>query len=64
MFMTQKGKINKITRLNEQIENATKEIESADTINKIVHLYIKDCAIPFFMKEKLGAYNGVINMFA
>lgn len=63
-FQSRQGKINRITELNERIEYEDKEIDCADCLTKIVFLYLHDAAIPFFRLDKLGVYNGAINLYA
>ena len=63
-LMSKNSKIMKITELNEKIEHKEKEIDCAEVISKIVFLYLQDAAIPFFRQDKLGVYNGAINMYA
>ena len=63
-FSSKSSKINKITDLNDKIENEEKEIECAECLTKIVYLYLHEAAIPFFRLDKLGVYNGAINMYA
>ena len=63
-FQTKQGKINRITELNEKIEYEEKEIHCAEALTKILFLYLHDAAIPFFRLDKLGVYNGAINLYA
>ena len=63
-FQSKYSKINRITELNERIEFEDKEIDCADCLTKIVFLYLHDAAIPFFRLDKLGVYNGAINLYA
>lgn len=62
--MTKAAKVNKITLLNDRIENQSREIECADVLTQIIHLYLLDAAIPFFQRDKLGVYTGAINLYA
>jgi hypothetical protein len=41
-----------------------KEIDCAEVLTKIIFLYLKEAAIPFFRQDKLGVYNGAINLYA
>jgi hypothetical protein len=50
--------------LNSQIEVEEKEIDCAEVLTKIIFLYLKEAAIPFFRQDKLGVYNGAINLYA
>jgi len=63
-FQSKQAKINRITELNEKIEFEEKEIDSAECLTKILFLYLHDAAIPFFRLDKLGVYNGAINLYA
>ena len=63
-FQTKHAKINRITELNEKIEYEEKEIDCAECLTKILFLYLHDAAIPFFRLDKLGVYNGAINLYA
>ena len=63
-FMTKNQKVNRITLINERIEQAGREIEATEILNRITLLYLNDVAIPFFQKDKLGFYNGAMTMFA
>lgn len=47
-----------------RIEHEQKEIECAECLVKIMFLYLHDAAIPFFRLDKLGVYNGAINLYA
>ena len=40
--------ISVLTDLNEKIEIKEKEIDCAEVLTKIIFLYLKDAAIPFF----------------
>ena len=62
--MTKNGKINKITNLNNMIELEDREIECAEVLSKVLFLYLKEVAIPFFRQDKLGFYNCAINLYA
>ena len=62
--MTKTQKVNKITTLSDRIDMQTREIECADVLTQIIHLYLNEAAIPFFQKDKLGVYNGAINLYA
>jgi len=64
MFMTKNAKVNRITVLNDRIERLAKEIDCADVLTKIIFLYLQEAAIPFFRQDKLGVYNGAINLYA
>ena len=61
--MSQNAKVNRITVLNDRIEITEKEIDCADVLMKIIYLYQQDVAIPFFRLDKLGVYNGAINLY-
>lgn len=63
-FFTKSHKINKITDLNNQLESLTNELECAECLTKIQHMYLYGAAIPFFRLDKLGVYNGALNMYA
>ena len=63
-FQTKQAKINRITELNERVEQEEKEIDCAECLTKIIFLYLHDAAIPFFRLDKLGVYNGAINLYA
>lgn len=63
-FMTKGAKVNRITLLNERVEQQTKEIDCADVLTKVIFLYLQEAAIPFFQQDKLGVYNGAINLYA
>ena len=45
------------------MELTDREIDCADVLMKIIYLYQKDVAIPFFRMDKLGVYNGAINLY-
>ncbi len=64
IFYSKNSKINKITELNELIEIEEKEIDCAKIVQKIIILYLQEAAIPFFRQDKLGVYNGAINLYA
>lgn len=63
-FQSKSKQINRITELNEKIEVEEKEIDCAEVLTKIIFLYLKEAAIPFFRQDKLGVYNGAINLYA
>jgi hypothetical protein len=63
-FQTRQSKVNRITELNERLEMEEKEIDCAECLTKILFLYLHDAAIPFFRLDKLGVYNGAINLYA
>jgi len=46
------------------VEQQEKEIDCAEVLSKIIFLYLKEVAIPFFRQDKLGVYNGAINLYA
>ena len=46
------------------MEQQEKEIDCAEVLSKIIFLYLKEVAIPFFRQDKLGVYNGAINLYA
>ena len=62
--MSNSSKVNRITTLTERIDNADKEIGCANVMTKIVYLYLQEVAIPFFRHDKLGVYNGAVNLYA
>lgn len=64
IFKSNKSKINRITELADLIEREEREIDCAEVLNKIIFLYLQDAAIPFFRQDKLGVYNGAINLYA
>ena len=39
-------------------------MQFADKLTAITYLYLQEAAIPFFRKDKLGVYNGAINLYA
>lgn len=61
--MSQGSKVNRIQQLNDKIHQTEREISSAETLMKIIFLYQKEVAIPFFRMDKLGVYNGAINLY-
>lgn len=63
-FQSKQAKINRITDLAITIEHEEKEIDCAECLTKILFLYLHDAAIPFFRLDKLGVYNGAINLYA
>ena len=63
-FMSHSSKVNRITMLTERIEQSEKEIGCAQVMTHIVYLYLQEVAIPFFRQDKLGVYNGAINLYA
>jgi len=63
-FSSKQQKINKITDLNDRLEMGEKEIDCANVLTQIVFLYLQDAAIPFFRQDKLGVYNGAINLYS
>ena len=63
-FHFKSSKINRITTLNDKIEVEEKEIDCAEVLSKIIFLYLQEVAIPFFRQDKLGVYNGAINLYA
>lgn len=63
-FQSKSKQINRISELTEKIEVEEKEIDCAEVLTKIIYLYLKDAAIPFFRQDKLGVYNGAINLYA
>ena len=62
-FMSHSYKVNRITVLNDRIELTEREIDCAEVLMKIIYLYQQDVAIPFFRMDKLGVYNGAINLY-
>ena len=64
MFMTKRAKVNRITLLDERIKKLTKEIECTELLEKIVILQQIQVAIPFFQSDKLGVYNGALNLYS
>ena len=46
------------------MEQQEKELDCAEVVGKIIFLYLKEVAIPFFRQDKLGVYNGAINLYA
>ena len=63
-FQTKAKKIGRITDLSDKIENEEKEFDCAECLQKIIYLYLNEAAIPFFRLDKLGVYNGAINLYA
>ena len=63
-FQSKAAKINRITELNDKIDQEEKDIGYAECITKIIYLYLHEAAIPFFRLDKLGVYNGAINLYS
>lgn len=47
-FSSKSKQINRISTLTEQIEIEEKEIDCAEVLTKLIHLYLQEAAIPFF----------------
>lgn len=62
-FMSQGQKVNRISQLNDKIKQTEREINCAEALMKIIFLYQQELAIPFFRMDKLGVYNGAINLY-
>mmetsp|Transcript_9237 Transcript_9237/g.7012 ORF Transcript_9237/g.7012 Transcript_9237/m.7012 type:complete len:114 (+) Transcript_9237:1599-1940(+) len=64
MFLTNGGKVSKITELTKNIETAQKEIECFDIFIKVMVLQMNQATIPFFKRDKVRIYNEMINDYA
>mmetsp|Transcript_15043 Transcript_15043/g.14619 ORF Transcript_15043/g.14619 Transcript_15043/m.14619 type:complete len:114 (+) Transcript_15043:1676-2017(+) len=64
IFMTNGGKVSKITELTHNIQNADKEIECFDVFIKVMVLQLNQATIPFFKRDKVRIYNEMMNDYA
>ena len=63
-FMSQQGKVNKITELTEQVIRAESDIECLGLLHKIVVIQLNQAAIQFFKREKFTTYNHTVNLYS
>ena len=63
-FMTQQGKVNKITQLTEEVVKAENDIECLGLLHKIVVIQLNQAAIQFFKRDKFTTYNHTVNLYS
>ena len=59
-----KEKKTQIQNLKEQVLNLEYEVDCANELTKLIFLYLQDAVIPFFRQDKLGVYNGALNLYS
>ncbi|CDW81866.1 px domain containing protein [Stylonychia lemnae] len=64
MFLTKKGQVDKITTLNQKVNEADKQIECFDLYYKIIVLQQLHSAIPFFKRDKIQIYNDLLETYS
>ena len=63
-FMSQNGKVNKITELTDKVTKAENDIECLGLLHKIVVIQLNQAAIQFFKRDKFTTYNHTVNLYS
>lgn len=63
-FMSQNGKVNKITGLTDKVTKAENDIECLGLLHKIVVIQLNQAAIQFFKRDKFTTYNHTVNLYS
>lgn len=64
MFLSQQGKVNKITQLTEEVNRSENDIECLGLLHKIVVIQLNQAAIQFFKRDKFTTYNHTVNLYS